>query len=216
MLPDPTKKEFISVWVRDPRIQKEDFWHSYLDYEICIHTNSMCFSLKTSCVRRRFREFVWLRQRLQSTDVLLTEIPQLPFKNPFFNISNTQHVEQRRQGLQEFLEGVLQTTVLLSDSQLHLFLQSQLSTDEIEACVSGQTEFSVSDAIQRFASSNRRFPEEIQENNNYSDSDSESSSSGLGHSSDDNALQGSRGNTSQEGVLGTVSSSSSHEQLAVP
>ncbi|XP_043922719.1 sorting nexin-10 [Protopterus annectens] len=215
MLPDQTKKEFISVWVRDPRIQKEDFWHSYLDYEICIHTNSMCFTLKTSCVRRRFREFVWLRQRLQSTDVLLTEIPQLPFKNPFFNIHNPQHVEQRRQGLQEFLESVLQSAVLLSDSQLHLFLQSQLSTDEIEACVSGQTEFSVSDAIQRFATSNRRFPEEKQERN-YSDSDSESSSSGLGHSSDDNASQGCRRNTSQGDVLGTVSSSSSHEHLAMP
>lgn len=31
--------ELISVWVRDPRIQKEDFWHAYLDYEICIHVS---------------------------------------------------------------------------------------------------------------------------------------------------------------------------------
>lgn len=32
-------QELISVWVRDPRIQKEDFWHAYLDYEICIHVS---------------------------------------------------------------------------------------------------------------------------------------------------------------------------------
>lgn len=32
-------QEFVSVWVRDPRIQKEDFWHSYIDYEICIHVS---------------------------------------------------------------------------------------------------------------------------------------------------------------------------------
>uniref|UniRef100_A0A8V8TMW7 Sorting nexin 10 n=1 Tax=Homo sapiens TaxID=9606 RepID=A0A8V8TMW7_HUMAN len=66
MFPEQQKEEFVSVWVRDPRIQKEDFWHSYIDYEICIHTNSMCFTMKTSCVRRRYREFVWLRQRLQN------------------------------------------------------------------------------------------------------------------------------------------------------
>lgn len=33
-------QEFVSVWVRDPRIQKEDFWHSYIDYEICIHVST--------------------------------------------------------------------------------------------------------------------------------------------------------------------------------
>lgn len=34
-------------------------------------TNSMCFTMKTSCVRRRYREFVWLRQRLQSNALLV-------------------------------------------------------------------------------------------------------------------------------------------------
>lgn len=32
-------QEFTGVWVRDPRIQKEDFWHAYMDYEICIHVS---------------------------------------------------------------------------------------------------------------------------------------------------------------------------------
>lgn len=30
-------QEFVTVLVRDPRIQKEDSWHSYIDYEIFIH-----------------------------------------------------------------------------------------------------------------------------------------------------------------------------------
>ncbi|XP_078391311.1 sorting nexin-10B [Cetorhinus maximus] len=97
------RKEFISVWVRDPRIKKEDSWHSYVDYEICVHTNSMCFTKKTSCVRRRYREFAWLRQRLQDNAVLIS-LPEFPPKSPFFSANNAQHVEQRRQGLQEFLE----------------------------------------------------------------------------------------------------------------
>lgn len=49
---------------------------------------------------------------------------------------------------------VLQSVVLLSDSQLHLFLQSQLSVPEIEACVEGRSPVTVSDAILRYAVSN--------------------------------------------------------------
>ncbi|XP_018431456.1 PREDICTED: sorting nexin-10 [Nanorana parkeri] len=161
MLSKDKKGESICIWVRDPQIQKED-WHSYLDYEICIHTNSMCFTVKTSRVRRRFREFVWLRQKLQSNAVLI-DLPELPPKIPFFNISNTQTVEQRARGLQEFLNKVVQCSLLLSDSRLHLFLQTQLTLEEIEACASGQTEYSVAEAIHKFAKSNRRFPEEEEE-----------------------------------------------------
>ncbi|CAN2389792.1 tooth eruption [Pristimantis euphronides] len=161
MLPKDRKGETISVWVRDPKIQKED-WHQYLDYEICIHTNSMCFTVKTSRVRRRFREFVWLRQKLKS-NALLIDLPELPPKIPFFNINNAQTVAQRIRGLQEFMNKVMQCPVLLSDSRLHLFLQSQLSLEEIEACASGQTKYSVSEAVQKFATSNRRFPAEEEE-----------------------------------------------------
>ena len=49
---------------------------------------------------------------------------------------------------------VLQSVVLLSDSQLHLFLQSQLSVPEIEACVQGRGPLTVSDAILSYAMSN--------------------------------------------------------------
>nr|XP_056713699.1 sorting nexin-10 [Euleptes europaea] len=200
MTPKHEKQEFVTVLVRDPRIQKEDSWHSYIDYEIFIHTNSMCFTRKTSCVRRRFREFVWLRQRLQSNAVLI-QLPELPSKTPFFNINNPHHVDHRRQGLQDFLQQILQNPLLLSDSRLHLFVQTQLSPEEIEACVSGQTKYSVADAIQEFASMKRRFPiehEEKKKEENYADSDSESSSSGLGHCSDDNISHGCKASTVPE------------------
>ncbi|XP_007898693.1 sorting nexin-10 [Callorhinchus milii] len=181
------RKEFISVWVRDPRIQKEDSWQSYVDYEICIHTNSMCFTIKTSRVRRRYKEFDWLKQRLQDNAILI-RLPDLPPKTPFLSISNAQLVEQRRQGLQDFLEKVLQINILLSDSRLHLFLQTQLSPPEIEACVSGLTDYSVAEAIHKHATSNRRFPvEKAEQVEIYLDSDSEStSSSGLGNGRSDN------------------------------
>lgn len=62
-----------------------------------------------------------------------------------------------------FLHRVLQNALLLSDSSLHLFLQSHLNSEDIEACVSGQTKYSVEEAIHKFALMNRRFPEEEEE-----------------------------------------------------
>ncbi|KAM9387728.1 sorting nexin-10 [Phaethornis superciliosus] len=199
MTPKHEKQEFITVLVRDPRTQKEDSWHSYIDYEIFIHTNSICFTRKTSCVRRRFREFVWLRQRLQSNAALI-QLPELPSKTPFFNMNNPHHVDHRRQGLQEFLEKVLQDALLLSDSRLHLFLQTQLSPEDMEACVSGQTKYSVAEAIHKFASLNRRFPiedEEGKKGKNNAESDSESSSSRL-RPSDDSISCGCKANPASE------------------
>uniref|UniRef100_A0A4W5RM37 Sorting nexin 10a n=1 Tax=Hucho hucho TaxID=62062 RepID=A0A4W5RM37_9TELE len=151
-------QEFVSVWVQKPQFHKDDFWHTHIDYEICLHTNSMCFRKKTSCVRRRYSEFVWLRQRLQDNTMLI-ELPKLPPWNPFFSLNNPCKVNQRMNGLQEFLEIVLQDHLLLSDSRVHLFLQSQLSMTKMEACVLGQTRYTVAQAIQMCSDCHRtRFP----------------------------------------------------------
>uniref|UniRef100_A0A3Q2CWC0 Sorting nexin 10b n=1 Tax=Cyprinodon variegatus TaxID=28743 RepID=A0A3Q2CWC0_CYPVA len=169
-------QQVISVWVRDPRIQKNDFWHAFIDYEICLHTNSVSFTKKTSRVRRRYSEFVWLRQKLQANSLLMLQLPQLPPKNPFFSLNNAQQVADRMKGLQTFLEKILQSNLALSDSCLHLFLQSQLSVSEIEACVSGKTSFSVAQAVHN--SSLRRFhsEEDLRKDLTVScDSDSDSS-----------------------------------------
>ena len=34
---------------------------------------------------------------------LIRQLPELPSKNLFFNMNNRQHVDQRRQGLEDFL-----------------------------------------------------------------------------------------------------------------
>ncbi|XP_070691448.1 sorting nexin-10B isoform X2 [Pempheris klunzingeri] len=144
-----TESQVISVWVRDPRIQKNDFWHAYIDYEICLHTNSVCFNKKTSSVRRRYSEFVWLRQKLQANSMLMVQLPEMPPKNPFFSLNSAQQISERMKGLQKFLEQILQNPLLLSDSCLHLFLQSQLSVSMIQACAAGRTPYSVVQAVQR-------------------------------------------------------------------
>ncbi|XP_061572664.1 sorting nexin-10B isoform X2 [Cololabis saira] len=169
-------QQLISVWVRDPRIQKNDFWHAYIDYEICLHTDSVCFTKKISSVRRRYSEFVWLRQKLQENALLMIRLPELPPKNPFFSLNNARQITERMKGLQRFLEEILGSPLVLSDSCLHLFLQSELSVSKIEACAAGRTNYSVAQAVQR--SGLRRFHsvEDLQKDLSLScDSDSDSS-----------------------------------------
>ncbi|XP_049902470.1 sorting nexin-10B isoform X3 [Epinephelus moara] len=168
-------QQVISVWVRDPRIRKNDFWHAYIDYEICLHTTSVCFTKKISSVRRRYSEFVWLRQKLQANSLLLVQLPELPPKNPFFSLNNAQQITERMKGLQKFLEQTLQSPLLLSDSCLHLFLQSQLSISKMEACAAGRTHYSVAQAVQRCGLRRFHSEEDLQKDLSMScDSDSDS------------------------------------------
>ncbi|XP_068603671.1 sorting nexin-10A [Brachionichthys hirsutus] len=175
-----SKTEFISICVQDPRLIKDDHWRAHVDYEICLHTNSMCFRKKTSCVRRRYSEFVWLRHSLEQ-NALVIDVPKLPPWNPFFSARNMEQVSQRMKGLQTFLEIVLQVPLLLSDSRLHLFLQSDLSIAKIERCAVGRTRYTVAEAIQR---SGCGYVSRLEDKASC-DSDCESSSSsGLGLSVD--------------------------------
>ncbi|CDQ82820.1 unnamed protein product [Oncorhynchus mykiss] len=151
----------------------------------------MCFRKKTSSVRRRYSEFVWLRQRLQDNTMLI-ELPKLPPRNPFFSMKNPYKVNQRMNGLREFLEIILQDPLLLSDSRVHLFLQSQLSMTKMEACVLGRTRYTVAQAIQMCSDCHRtRFPIE-KGSKVYFNSDCESltsTTSSLGHSHDSGVPQ---------------------------
>ncbi|XP_059813745.1 sorting nexin-11-like isoform X4 [Hypanus sabinus] len=67
-------------------------------------TNSKAFTVKTSCVRRRYREFEWLRRRLQKNAGLVS-LPELPGKRPFLQVGDAESIERRRQGLQQFLQS---------------------------------------------------------------------------------------------------------------
>ncbi|XP_059388138.1 uncharacterized protein LOC132122186 isoform X2 [Carassius carassius] len=158
MIRSQEQDEFIAVRVQDPRVQNEGSWNSYVDFKIFLHTNSKAFTAKTSCVRRRFSEFVWLKKKLQKYAGLVP-VPDLP-KKTFFSFINDELIERRRKGLQSFLDQVLHMTVCLSDSQLHLFLQTQLPVKHIEDCVQGHTPYTVTEAILTYASSNRGWVQE--------------------------------------------------------
>ncbi|XP_038847162.1 uncharacterized protein LOC120046201 isoform X1 [Salvelinus namaycush] len=159
MIKNHEEDEFVAVRVQDPLVQNDGSWNSYVDFKIFLHTNSKAFTAKTSCVRRRYSEFVWLKKRMQKNTGLVP-VPDLPSK-PFFSSSGEDFLEKRRKGLQSFLDKVCSMTVCLSDSQLHLFLQTQLPVGHILDCVQGHTPYTVTEAILTYGSSNQgRVPEE--------------------------------------------------------
>ncbi|KAG7276016.1 hypothetical protein CRUP_004413, partial [Coryphaenoides rupestris] len=138
----------ISVWVRDPRIQNTDFWHAYIDYEICLLTNSLCFTRRSRVRGRRFSEFCMAEAETPSALTAHDKATRDASEEP---ILQSEQCPARSlsgwRGLQRFLEQVLQSPLLLSDSCVHLFLQSPLSMAKMEACAAGRTRFSVAQAI---------------------------------------------------------------------
>lgn len=69
---------------------------------------------------------------------------------------------------------ILHSPLLLSDSCLHLFLQSQLSISKMEACAAGRTHYSVAQAVQCCGLRRFHFNEDLQKDLSVScDSDSD-------------------------------------------
>ncbi len=66
---------------------------------------------------------------------------------------------------------VVHSPVLLSDSCLHLFLQSQLSVKQMETCAEGRSRYTVSEAIHSFGSGNKRFESQSEEEDDKCESE---------------------------------------------
>ncbi|CAO3595151.1 unnamed protein product [Absidia cylindrospora] len=76
----------------------------YTDYEILCRTNLPSFGLQQSSVRRRYSDFEWLKGHLER-ETTRVNIPSLPGK-VFTNRFDDNVIEQRREGLERFLQIV--------------------------------------------------------------------------------------------------------------
>eukprot|EP00051_Salpingoeca_urceolata_P027368 m.481186 g.481186 ORF g.481186 m.481186 type:complete len:151 (+) comp22077_c0_seq1:205-657(+) len=100
----------------------------YTDYEIRVKTNLPVFKLKESQVRRRFSEFDWLRQELERESKIL--VPPLPGKAwsrqmPWSKTTmfDEDFIEERREGLEDFINKVSGHPLAQNEKSLHMFLQ---------------------------------------------------------------------------------------------
>ncbi|XP_066932522.1 uncharacterized protein [Clytia hemisphaerica] len=126
-----THQEYIKITVRNPRTHISRDKALYTDYEIRIETNNIAFACTDSCVRRRYSDFQWLRNRLLSQFALERSLPELPPKKVFGRFKR-QFLKNRQKGLQAFLEDITGQSTYLSDIAVHLFLQTSLSVSEIQ------------------------------------------------------------------------------------
>ncbi|CAF1264517.1 unnamed protein product [Rotaria sp. Silwood1] len=105
----------------------------YTDYEIRMKTNLPVFRLKECSVRRRYSDFDWLRKELERDSKIL--VPPLPGKAwerqiPAFLRSNDgifddDFIEDRRKGLEEFINKIAGHPLAQNERSLHVFLQDE-------------------------------------------------------------------------------------------
>jgi len=104
----------------------------YTDYEVRMKTNIPIFKLKESAVRRRYNDFEWLRAELERDSKIV--VPALPGKAlkkmlPFRGddgIFEDEFIEDRRQGLEAFINRVAGHPLAQNERCLHIFLQEPI------------------------------------------------------------------------------------------
>nr|XP_061806615.1 sorting nexin-3 isoform X2 [Nerophis lumbriciformis] len=96
-----------------------------------IDTNLPIFKLKESSVRRRYSDFEWLRAELErESKVVVPPLPgkalirQLPFRGDD-GIFDDSFIEERRHGLEQFLNKVAGHPLAQNERCLHMFLQDE-------------------------------------------------------------------------------------------
>uniref|UniRef100_A0A8D2M1F5 PX domain-containing protein n=1 Tax=Zonotrichia albicollis TaxID=44394 RepID=A0A8D2M1F5_ZONAL len=99
--------------------------------EPSLKTNLPIFKLKESCVRRRYSDFEWLKNELErDSKIVVPPLPgkalkrQLPFRGDE-GIFEESFIEERRQGLEQFINKIAGHPLAQNERCLHMFLQEE-------------------------------------------------------------------------------------------
>eukprot|EP00049_Salpingoeca_infusionum_P017971 m.355222 g.355222 ORF g.355222 m.355222 type:complete len:161 (+) comp17198_c0_seq1:261-743(+) len=121
----------LELEVCDPKTQ-EIGGKKFTDYEIKLTTNMPIFKKQNSSVRRRYSDFVWLKSELErDSRIAVPELPekglsrQMPWVSAEKGIFGAEFIEQRRQGLQDFITRVAGHPLAQNQKSLHMFLQEE-------------------------------------------------------------------------------------------
>lgn len=123
----PRWEGFLMVQVTDPRKEQEGTKEMFVSYGIRAETNLRHFQRTRMTTRRRFQDFVFLREHL-SKDFPACVVPPLPDKHRLEYLTgdrfNNEFLERRTQDLQLFLERVSRHPTLQRAQLLRSFLES--------------------------------------------------------------------------------------------
>ncbi|VDD83389.1 unnamed protein product [Mesocestoides corti] len=122
---------FLEIDVCNPQVHG-DAKSRYVDYEVKLKTNLPVFRLQESSVRRRYRDFDWLRGELdRESKIIVPKLPGKAWKRQFpfradDGLFDSDFIEARRKGLEEFINKVAGHPLVQNEKCLHMFLQSEL------------------------------------------------------------------------------------------
>lgn len=116
-------ESFLEIEVMNPRIHhpsENANREMYTDYEVICRTNLPSFHTQSSRVRRRYSDFELFRKRLVKEMSMLNHpkvnIPHLPGKIILGNRFNPDVIEERRQGLNKWMQSIAGHPLLQSGS----------------------------------------------------------------------------------------------------
>ncbi|CAB1337229.1 unnamed protein product, partial [Coregonus sp. 'balchen'] len=103
----------------------------FTTYEVRMRTNLPIFKLKDSVVRRRYSDFEWLKNELErDSKIVVPPLPgkalkrQLPFRGDE-GIFEESFIEERRVGLEQFINRLAGHPLAQNERCLHMFLQDE-------------------------------------------------------------------------------------------
>lgn len=119
---------FLEIDVVNPSTTMIQGKKRYTDYEIRMRTNLPVFKVKESSVRRRFSDFEWLRNELErDSKIVVPSLPskawkrQIPFRGDD-GLFDEQFIEERRIGLEGFINKIAGHPLAQNERCLHMFL----------------------------------------------------------------------------------------------
>ncbi|KAJ6633633.1 Sorting nexin-12 [Pseudolycoriella hygida] len=120
---------FLEIDVANPITTMVQGKNRYTDYEIRMRTNLPVFKVKESSVRRRYSDFEWLRSELErDSKIVVPPLPskawarQMPFRSDD-GIFDENFIEDRRKGLEAFINKIAGHPLAQNERSLHMFLQ---------------------------------------------------------------------------------------------
>ncbi|KAH9488953.1 hypothetical protein Btru_059777 [Bulinus truncatus] len=125
------------IAVKDPVTHSTWEDGKFTSYLICIKTNHPAFHLPMSAVRRRYSELVWLAKTLKSNHHYVN-FPSMPPKTVLAERFDPAFIQERMKLIENYLNELLVTDTVLSDAAFHLFLQTDLTKEEMEEYFAGR------------------------------------------------------------------------------
>lgn len=120
---------FLEIDVVNPMTTLTAAKKRYTDYEVRMRTNLPVFKVKESSVRRRYSDFEWLRNELErDSKIVVPPLPgkawkrQMPFRSDD-GIFDENFIEERRKGLEQFVNKIAGHPLAQNERCLHMFLQ---------------------------------------------------------------------------------------------